>query len=204
MTKLLTLSISETWKNNYKVVTYDMDACQFHSLQIKESQFRDKDGKIIWDLFGVTKVNQAIPTQSEFSTISGQPVLVKYLDKEEMISFFNNYKTSAKRFFYGNASYGIVKVDSISKIHIPVLKNNKLTQKIDFKSGSKPFTFKLNKDFRWLKYWENVPERKIVEKINQWTTFLNNKNKSVYLILYHHKEYNNPKYNKWIVGFHCL
>lgn len=196
---LLTLSISETWENNYKVVAYNIDKHQFHALKIHESKFFNPDGSNAWDLFGVTSVEGLKPTSGEFMDPIGLPRVVNYYNKKEMIDFFNRKQMPANRFFSGRFDYGIIKADSITKIHLPII-HEKLSQKIDFFSGSYKYPNVLNKDFKWLQYWNQLPKDEYEEKILQWTNYFKENNNEIFLVLHYYSRYQ----YRWIVGFHCL
>lgn len=198
MTKLLTLSISETWGNNYKIVTYNLDANMFVVLEIDQSEFRNPISKeVYWDLFGVTYIEKYKYTRDEFHRPIGTPKLIEYYDRKKMVSFFEKYKMSAKRFIKGRFDYGIIKVDQVADIKDPYLifiSDNNSEERITLK----------NKDYRWVKYWENINREQHEAKVKQWVQYINQEKNHTYLLLYHRKQFTNTRTNKWIVGFYCL
>jgi hypothetical protein len=197
MTRLLTLSISETWGNNYKIVTYNLDTNHFVALEIKNSDFRNSNGDICWDVFGVTFLDGLKPARDEFHVPIGTPRILEYFNRQKMIQFFDGIHMSAKRFLMGRLDYGIIKVDKITDIRGPRLyftsdKNTK--ESIDLK----------NKDFRWVNYWKNISSDQTQQKVKQWIVYINQDKNHIYLLLYHRKKFTDPKTNKWIAGFYCL
>lgn len=197
MARLLTLSISQTYKNKYKIVAFNIDSKEFVALQINQSEFRNLKGTICWDLFGVTHIDRIIPSGDEFSKPIGVPKLLDVFNRDQMVSFLDSNKISAKRFLFGKLDYGIIKINQITKIkdsRVYFIPEQHIGDPIDLK----------NKDFRWINYWKNINEDECESKTQQWMDYINQHDKQKYLVLYHRKQFENPKFNKWIVGFHCL
>jgi hypothetical protein len=198
ISRLLTLSISQTYGDQYKVVSYNLDTNKFAALEIRRSELRkrneENNWENNWDIFGVTQVEQLVLSKDELFKPIGTPKLVEYYTRQQAIQFFEENKMSAKRFLAGTMDYAIIKVDKVTKIN---------DQKLYFVSDFNNYILK-NKDYRWMNYWEHVCQDQMDQKVKKWIDFINKENNHIYLVLYHRKKFNNPSTNKWIVGFHCL
>lgn len=58
--KILTLAMSETTKDRYVVLGFDLKEEKVLDLEISEKNFRDKNGNNIWDIGAITEVEKII------------------------------------------------------------------------------------------------------------------------------------------------
>lgn len=205
MYRLLTLAISEMKKNNFKVIVYDLDNQRFCGLQIHERDFNYEGEVPSWDLFGVTELeNLTPPNRGEFYTPIGKATVKEYYRKKEIVNFFKRRKISYKRFLNSNERYGIIKIDMIEKIDMPKRReNNGLYQRVSLITAGQRQRPILNKDYRWLNYWDNISEDNWQDKLTKWKNYINKRDKEVFAVVNNHTFPDGSK-NKWIAGFHCL
>jgi hypothetical protein len=204
MNEFLTISISETGRSQYKVVTVCKQDSRFYALNITEDQFVNNNGSIAWDLFGWTKANLNYVGRSLYRPVGTTPIVVNYMSKEEMIGFFEKIKVKLKTFLdvECHLEYGVIKVDEVLDIQPPYTSDNMTKQRVRIVSEKYPSYPLLNKDYKWLNYWENVREEQMQEKIEHWHSILNHEDSSVYAVLYRHQF--RTSFQKWICGFHCI
>lgn len=204
MAELLTLGISETKRKQFKIITYDLQDKSFVPLLLNKTDFFDKEGNVIWDLFAITKVENYRKPNKYLYEVEGQTQLVKYLTKSEMKDFFDERKIKAKRFFNSRKVYGIVQARAPITLHSPLRDQyGRFTHRIDMISGLDRYERILIKDYRWLSYWEKLPSSLYEEKIKKWETFFTESDKSIYLLFYRHT-FSNGNQRAWIAGFHCI
>lgn len=199
MNNLLTLSISETWNNNFKVITFDLEEEKYKALLIPPERFV-YDGEVAWDLFGVTQAT-IVKTKGEFFQSTGSPKVTRYYSKEEMVHFFDKRKTLSPEMINKSNPYGIIVADQVNAIYEPNAGDHKFY--VHFTSRRKPYTKILNKDLRWLSYWKHAMESQpgdVSTKILHWKQYVNSKDKKRYVVMYYYEKYN----SRWICGFHCL
>lgn len=203
MNEYLTISISETRRFEYKVVTVCKQDSRFYALNITEDQFVNNDGSIAWDLFGWTKANLDYIGRGLYRPKGAPPEVVNYMSKEKMKYFFNQLDVELETFLDDDCQleYGVIKVNEVREIQPPYTSDNMTKQRVQIVSGNTSRTL-LNKDYKWLNYWENVDEEQIQDKIEHWHRVLNQEDSSVYAVLYRHQFRNNAQ--KWICGFHCI
>lgn len=204
MNEYLTISISETSRFQYKVVTVCKQDGRYYALNITEDQFINNDGSTAWDLFGLTKAQLTYDRRGLYRPIGSTPKVLNYLSKEEMKVVFNQLEVDLVAFLDEQCQldYGVVKVDEVLEIHPPYTTNNRLKQRVRIVSENYESRPLLNKDYKWLNYWGNVREEQLEEKLTQWHRFLNQEDSSVYAVLYRQQFTHNTE--KWICGFHCI
>jgi hypothetical protein len=202
MNELLTLSIAETRQNEYKVIVYDLNDQQYKALSIQQHEFYNADGTKAWDLFGITRAELS-KGKGEFYIPQGETLLSEYFSKEEMKKFFEQKKEDPKTFFQRKKPYGIIKIDIVHRLSLPIRENNRIKQYIDFTTGGERLNNKLIKDFRWVSYWQQIPEHLWGEKIKHWQNYFNHHDRQIYTVIYRHT-FRDGTVRDWIAGFHCL
>lgn len=205
MYRLLTLAIAETKidKDEFKVVTYDLDARRIISLDLSEKEIRPLDGKVNWDLFAITEVENITDTNDSDIYIPGGVKGVKdYYGKEDMKRFFRRNKMSIKDFSTSNINYGIGMIELVKDISFK--SNDGIIEKTYIKLNADEYPGKLLiKDEKWLSYWKTVKEEENLDKKELWIKYLNDINKQIYVVLYR-RNFSGGGSSWWIAGFHCL
>lgn len=207
MNTLLTLAISEMEPGNFKIVAADLNKNVFYSLELKEKDFFDEYGTPVWDLFAITSGIKVVSTY-RLHKIIGKAYIQKYYTKDEMKKFFDSKLMLLDTFIKNDTyQYGIFKLQSI-KLEEPkfINKNGRkiLRQYLHLPNrrlSKKPIRL-LNKDYKWITYWENIPKDLWEVKVKHWESYINSSNKEVYAIGYSMR-FNNRRIG-WICGFHCL
>lgn len=195
MSKLLTLAIAETWQDNFGVVAYCIDAKKYLNLQIPKEKINN------WDVFSVTEA-EVNTNDANLQDVMENGHIVEQWTVHKGREFLREKAISANYFFANNYRNSIVRVESIDCIHHPEWNNNMLRCRVDYSSG-KPYTKKLCKDWRWVKYWEHLDPESYDLKIKHWLEYLNNH--EVYLIHYrHYFSYPRNGVAVWIQGIHCF
>lgn len=219
MGKLLTLAMSEMSpkSDKYKVIAYYLDIGEIIEIDLSETKFKDINGRIVWDIGAVTKVEDIIKDRNEVYEIKGDMVLERYYSKSEFKDVFLNELSNYSTFIRNkDIQYAIIKPSTVILKNPKMDKQNCFRSYITFWANGVEGKCKYNKDYRWLKYWNHIYDSnalKIEEKISHYEMFF--KNKEVYLILYRYKGKDNSKGKNnlsrrytytsdihWVAGFH--
>lgn len=210
MNDLLTLAISQTYANDkYEVLTYCLEDERFYPLEIYKENFFSNDGSAVWDIFHVTRVGGVQSEKLKLCKAIGSTQMVGKKTKKEMKEFFAK-KVSKAGYVFSKAadsdgqSYYVIKADTINEIQKPQLKDKKWQSIIEFGANGTSFAHKLNKDYRWLAYWEKIAEEDIPKKIDDWITYFGKCDKEIYLVIKKYQFPKNGNIGKWISGFHCI
>jgi hypothetical protein len=189
MSKYLTLAISETFRNSnkFKIIIYDINTKVFSEEEKSEKDFFDAIGTPIWDLFHVTEVK------------NNKAKIIDRYSKKQIINLFKQNQISLEKFLQSSIDYGIVKLNNFKEVQ-PLDDNFQTRVVVRSKGQNKKL---LNKDYRWVKYWNSLNKDLYERKIIQWKKFLNNSNNEVYAVMYRHTFRNGNK-SQWIAGFHCI
>jgi hypothetical protein len=190
MSKYLTLAISETFRNSnkFKIIIYDINTEAFSEEEKSEKDFFDRSGVPNWDLFHVTEVKN-----------NKEKIIDRY-SKKQIINLFKQNQISLEKFLQSTSMvYGIVKLNNFKELQ-PIDDKFQTRVVVRSKGTNKQL---LNKDYRWVKYWNSLNKDSYEEKIIQWKNFLNNSNNEVYAVMYRHTFRNGSK-SQWIAGFHCI
>lgn len=187
---ILTIGISETRKNQYVIIAYLEEKCNFVSFVTNKFY---EDGRYLLDIGAKSKIIYQ-EVSNENIQLTGDMVLSEYLEKEEFLDFLERKKTNFSAFKRNiNYIYKIVKVKAIDNISV-TNDNGKVNCRISFfADGSKDN--KIIKDYRWIKYWQHIlnlnDSEFMDERKNHYKTFFNNRD--TYILLYRFKSSNNPQ-----------
>jgi hypothetical protein len=198
--EFLTISISETWQDHYKVIAYDFNQRKFIALFILPDMFVNADGSNAWDLFGITDAAVALGNGG-FYFPEGTCKVVRYWNKNEIRNFFEQMKLPGVDFVNRTSPYGIVKVSKVDQIHLSEANEGKF--RMDFSVRLTRINRMLNKDLRWISYWKQVvqeSEESVPRKVEQWKQYMNASERSRYAVLYYYTPHN----IRWICGLHCI
>lgn len=216
MHEFLTLAITETdpVKKDFSVVAMEIKSKNITSFNLKKADIVSLQGEIFWDIGFTTLVKDVINPSSENRyrrTVAG--VQLGQNKMHELKKILEAKSTNPKDFFENqNRDYGIVKVSKIQDIEnrSDNINYKEEVQKHDlvvYISGMpdhlSPHRL-LNKDYRWVKYWNYILNSNNYEtKKKQYLKILNSKNKTMFLIL-HRRKFKNGSTNFWIAGIHWL
>lgn len=204
--KLLTLAITETKPRTgeFHVIALEMDSKTIIAINLQKEEIVSKSGVIYWDIGYITIVEDCrliSPGQkNKVYKSSGTQLGENYL--KNLSGLLDSMSKSGPEFFQNtNKTFAVVKVKNLRNI------TNEITQDV-FKSrisveiaGVDKVQTLLNKDYRWLKYWQWVLKNgSYKKKIEGYLRLANNSDKTIYLILYRFTFPNNQ--NHWIVGVH--
>lgn len=209
---LLVIAISEEKPKEFKIIAIDIKDEIFYDLDLKEKDFFDRNGKPVWDLFAVTEGVRLAKSNNKYK-VMGKAYIKRYYSAGEIKKFFASRRMTLNMFMNKIQSldekrdnsplYGIVKLDSI-RLKRPKYEGNRLKQYVivpNRRIGKGDIEL-LNKDYKWISYWENISEDLWEAKIKQWEEYLNRKDKEVYAICFSIRFSNGRR--RWIGGFHCL
>lgn len=212
MFEFLTLGISEKrpGNNEFSVIAMDLRNKTFTKFDLDKSDIISDTGEVFWDIGFTTYVNDITHPNKYTQLAAGvNPGSYRIKDLKSILEA----KSANPRDFFENTNldYSVVKVAGVEDMTLKMGNDGygkdvlKSYMKVNISGISAYENSKviLNKDYRWLKYWNYVYEsNKFNEKKIQYMHFLNCKKKNIYLILYRHKFKNNC--NHWIVGMHRL
>lgn len=199
MDKLLTIGISETFEDKFKIIAIH-NRQRFVSLDVSEFY----DGKdFLWDNLACTEVEKLVePLDSrEICSVEGRAKIIGRLSKIELKNLFSKLKINWNRFKQSDRTYAVIKVDYVDDISYDYNKNK---HRISFVCGGKEIKNLLNKDYRWIQYWNHYLDLgRYEEKSKYYKNYLNRLDKEVYVVMYRHR-FMDGKTLDWIVGLHCL
>lgn len=202
MDRLLTVGISETYGNKFKIIAIHQDEkfnSRFISLDVNKFH---KDGNPTWDNLAFTEVDELIDKSGngEICQIKGDEKIVDRVSKDDLKKIFLKHKESWKSFNRNkDKRYTVIKVDYIDNIFYDSKKKN---HRMNIVSNGEEIKDLLNKDYRWIQYWNHYID-KYEEKSKYYKDYLNKTDKEIYLVIYKHK-FKHGGYGRWIVGLHCL
>ncbi|WNR45141.1 hypothetical protein [Paenibacillus roseipurpureus] len=199
--ELLTISISEMWKDSFKVIAYNLLDSKFYALLIPPEDFIRPDGTVAWDVFGVSHV-EIVKERGEFYKPTSLATVNSYYDKQQIIALLSRIKRPSIDFINQTMPYGVIELPEIASIQIPHLHDTKC--KIVLKIMHKQIKL-LNKDLRWIEYWKHAIKssaESMDHKAQRWKAYVNTKGRKRFAVVYYHKTKDYE--GKWICGFHCL
>lgn len=211
MYDFLTLAIRETnpmeTMSDFDVVAMDTQSKQIHSFSLKKDEIISQSGEIFWDIGFVTRVKDISKDSNGKLVPSG---FVCKSDASDKLKTILEAKSTNPDMFFRNRSivYAVVKVSKLSDIIVEKDNRNVLQSRITVNISRLPLYDNektlLNKDYRWIKFWEHIYNMDMVEeKKAQYLRLFNTKRKTMYLILYRHTFPSGKKW-EWIAGMHWL
>lgn len=215
----LTLSIAEgrpgsdTFEINCAQLTNTLKTNAIYSFELSKDQIFDDDGDPLWDIGKITLLDRKPDSSKSTSVVNRvyEPVgKIQFLkDKEiplpRLKEFLDVNKTDYDEFERDQSMpFAIVKVRHLVAIEEVADKNQKKKQRLflDFDDDHRNENL-LNKDYRWIHYWKQIPEGQKWGRQEQLQQLMNQPGKSLYLILRRFAfSESNRKY--WISGMHWL
>jgi hypothetical protein len=211
MPDLLTLAISESdpTQGKYKIVTMDIRSKSFYDMDLKLDEI-SKGNNILWDIGGVTSADRLDITYDRNKNYlyhpEGSIKFIKYFNRNELKSIFEKNCISLKKFYEEDIKHSIVKIDYLDDIQPPSYDSRNIFKSyiIVTAQGYTPDKPILNKDLRWINYWEHIYDKKREnDKIKYFKTLINDSiEQDTFLIMYKHNYKNGA--GRWIEGFHWL
>lgn len=194
--RLLTLSMTETSKNNYQIIGYLYDAFEFVVFNTKK--YKDKN-KYLLDIGAISNIDYKRDSNENEIKLIGDIVLDKYLTKAQLYKFLNDELNDFSRFKRQREEvFGVIKVSNIEDI---IIENNKKLESklVLIANGVKEKV--MIKDYRWLSYWNYIytldNEMKMNERREYYKNFFNSK--ETYVILFRLKNrFNNVSNSRFI------
>lgn len=193
--QLLTLSITETKKNNYQIIGYLLNSFKF--VVVNTCKYKNNN-KFLLDIGAISNIYYEEKSENEIKLI-GDIVIDKYLSKNELCKFLDKELddfSSFKRRRFEN--FGVIKLSNIEEICIT--KNIKLDSFLVLISNGIKEKVKI-KDFRWISYWNYIYDSSNKEKINDRKEYYRNffNSKDTYVILFRLKDgFNNLNNTRFI------
>lgn len=182
--RLLTLSMTETSKNNYQIIGYLYDTFEF--VVFSTTRYKDNN-KYLLDIGAISNIQYKRELNENEIRLIGDIVLDKYLTKNEFYKFLNDQLSDFSRFKRLRTEvFGVIKINNIEDITIE--NNKKLDSKLTLIANGVKEQVRI-KDYRWLSYWNYIYQLKDEGKINErreyYKKFFNSK--ETYVILFRFK-----------------
>lgn len=203
MIKVLTLAMSETTSNKFKVILQKITDKSIIDTDLTNQQIKYQNNKY-FDIGCVTEIEK-LTIRGALNIIEGKTQIIENKSRRDLINLFdlnyNDYITFKRDF---SKKYAIIKVDNVLNIEV-ILKNNNLKTYIDFVTNGIKEKL-LIKDFRWINYWNEMYKLNKVEECRErYKNILKNSAKAgnLFLIIYRHR-FQNGNFNHWIAGLHIL
>lgn len=194
--RLLSLSMTETSKNNYQIIGYLYDTFEF--VVFNTNRYKDKN-KYLLDIGAISNIHYLREENRNEIKLVGDIVLDKYLTKSELYKFLNDQRNDFSRFKRQRTeTFGVIKINNIEEITIE--SNKKLESNLILISNGVKEKVRI-KDYRWLSYWNYIYQlndgMKINERREYYRKFFNSK--ETYVILFRLKsKLNNTSNNRFI------
>lgn len=212
---MLTLSIAESkpQSEQFEIICFYVTTRieSIVSFYRTKDQIFDKDGNALWDLCKYTIMDDAYPPAPD----SKNPVYVpkgevrlltdKEISRETMKQILEQNKISYKKFMEDpTIKFAIVQARQVVYIDEDTGEKARRKQRmrLDFDDNNRAVTL-LNKDYRWIHYWRQIPDEKIWDQQEKYRDMLNQPGKKLYLILRRYT-FKNKKSMIWISGMHWL
>lgn len=215
--EFITLSITETRpdKDEFSVIAMETKSQNIISLNLKKSEIISDQGEIYWDIGFITVGD--ISKNSSSSNSNSTYLATNTQIGDNQISLLKNLletKSLNPQLFFTNDKFqfGIVKVNKVIDLKIRVDKCNYTKDIIKhyitvnicgIPHYENPNEY-LNKDYRWVKFWNQIHESPYYKSQKEkYLRILNQKDKNLYLIL--RRYYFDKKNVKiWISGMHWI
>lgn len=210
-TELITLSITETipGTGGFSVIAMETGSQNIISLNLRKEQIISNQGEIFWDIGFITKVKDirknAVSYANPTYTATGTSIGANKINA--LKSIFEAKANSPQEFFDNEKlQFAIIKTTKVNDITVrqqdEVLKHY-LSATVSCMPAYRNPMFFLNKDYRWINFWNFIYRSSEFEnKKKKYLKLLNRKDKSQYFILYRHHFRENS--NLWISGMHWL
>ena len=202
--RLLTLSMTETSKNNYQIIGYLYNTFRF--VVFTTNRYKDRN-KFLLDIGAISNIYYEEGSSEKEIKLTGDIVLDRYLTREEIESFLNDQVIDFSRFKrLKNQIFGVIKIDILEDINFVVNKTLKSYLML-FANGVKEQI--LIKDFRWLSYWNYIHKLndkvKLDEREKYYVEFFNKRQVYIILFRYNKNESYETRFKKsndiyWISG----
>lgn len=207
MNKLLTLSIAETQPNHYNIIAMDARTRNLVALSLSRNEIISPEGIIHWDIGKYTKVTELTKEPGSLKNITYRPENFELLANEQinLKSVLEDSLSLSEDFFNlkGN-NFVILKAKNVADIVSKTTNGHtNYHMYIVFSDNIHAAPRRiLNKDYRWVNYWQRVPKGKFEETKNKYCALFNKPGKDLYLILYRFYFGNGPQ--EWITGIHWI
>lgn len=217
MTDFITLAITEVkpQANDFNVIAMETKSQTIVPIHLLREQIITSSGDIYWDIGFLTSVNGSIQRKSigndnSLFIVNGSSKLGE--NKTNSLKTVFEAKSNTPQTFFDNEKQRfcilkISKVDNISTMTGKESDTDKIRHYLSVYVNGLP-AYKnpisiLNKDYRWINFWNWVCKNDAFnEKKKQYLQLLNRKDKDLYLIIYRHQFRAGSRY--WIVGMHWL
>lgn len=213
---LLTMSIAEgkPGSDSFEINCLNLGktfAAPIYSFSMTKKQIFDANGDPLWDLGKITKVTQILAPKAKASNpvyqaagdirlVEEKPVTMEILKRylAENLSDYGAFKRDLSQ------NFAIVKVRHVNTIETEEEEKQYRAQRmyLDFDDDHRNEKL-LNKDYRWVHYWRQIPEDILWEKQASYAKTLNEPGKDLYLIL-RRFTFRNGIRKFWISGMHWL
>ena len=214
---VLTLSIAEGLPGSKR---FEINCLNVHrdlkgkmvSFEKSKQEIFTADGKPIWDLGRITlvenfhlkkeaKKNKVYYTEGKTELLESKEISKETLKQilEANVIPFSAFKKDPSLF------YAVIKPRKV--LSIDEDKGEKQYRKqrmtLDFEDNYRKEEL-LNKDYRWIHYWRQIPDEIIYTRQDAYVKWFNQPGKNLYLIIrkYCFDGYKDPRY--WISGMHWL
>lgn len=217
MNRYLSLALSETTPGTgkFNLIAMDMDRYELVPLSLQKSEIITPGGEIFWDLGRMTAVGKSdkcTEKRTDPRNVSVKPQECHLLpDSVNLRGLLEENLSDATQFFMDHSPenrFAIVKASKVVEIRSGHSKYDgtlKCRMKLQLK-GLNETSQLLNKDYRWVKYWQWHDENGTLENqeeiSSRYCRLLNDGKKNVYLILYRH--FFTKGDMVWIAGIHWL
>ncbi len=213
--RLLSLALSETRPGlgEFNVIALEMSKYNIIPIKLKRTEIVNPSGDIVWDLGRITVAEDIDrdPFILGRNTVYITSNCRLSNETVNLSSILNEYSTvDVEDFFRKNTErFAIVKVKEVSSIQLKTDDISSVKSKLDiYIQGIDRSITLLNKDYRWVKYWQWEVQQKSNDQIRadmqRYANLLNRKDKKLYLILYRHFFEKGNTIETWIAGMHWL
>lgn len=213
--RLLSLALSETRPRlgEFNVIALEMSKFNIIPIKLKKTEIVTPSGDIVWDLGRITVAEEI---ERDPFILGKNTVYITNdcrLSNEtvNLPSILNEYSTVDVEDFFKKKTerFAIVKVKEVSNIQLKTDDISNVKSKLDiYIQGADRSITLLNKDYRWVQYWQWQVQQKSTDHIRidmqRYANLLNRKDKKLYLILYKHYFEKDNTIETWIAGMHWL
>lgn len=217
MYEFLTLAITETTVNTgkFNVIAMETKSQQIIPFGLNKEQIISSSSETFWDIGFTTIVTQK--PEREYTGNDNSPFIIRGAvtlgaNKINTLKGILDAKATSGTFFFENEKlrFCVLKVSRVENVSIHLDNNSEqknlkhyLSVNIYGMPAYKNPVSLLNKDYRWINFWNWIYSNSAYdEKKKKYIKLLNRRDKELYLILYRHNFKNGSKY--WIVGMHWL
>lgn len=211
MYEFLTLAITETVPNTgeFTIIAMDLKSRNMGCFALSREQIISSKGDVYWDIGYKTLVGDLVETNDYYGNVTCTCRALKTAEK------VNNFKkhlegvSSGETDFFTNCKrkFTVIKVGGLTDITVKNDDNNTKHYVEVYNQGLSSYNKKtriLNKDYRWINYWNFAIKSGLFnEKKDRYLKLLNEQGKDVYFVLYK-RCFSNGKNFYWIAGVHWL